>query len=152
MLGLGVRLLLCSGFTWAAWTMMGPIALPMCAPLFGVAAAGPLMALFGRSWGRMSQAARQAAWHARLPYQGRRIRHFVDDNGEVWFCIDDIHKVVPGLPTARSLQALYPGRCTNTTWRQPAHLRVDAAEALLGKATDRSTLRFVRWMRAAGRE
>jgi hypothetical protein len=144
--GLVVRLALCCAITWWAWRRLGLIALPLCAPLFGVAAAGPIMTLAAGSWTGLSQAAREAAWHARLPYQGRRIRYFVDAAAVHWFCVDDMRKLVPNLPPDRGLLALYPERCKPPNWRRPAYLRADAAQDLFAKATDRATIRFAHWL------
>jgi hypothetical protein len=83
----------------------------------------------------------------RLEYLGHRIRFVEDDGGLTWLCIADLRLVVSGFPTERTLAHLYPDACRPAVGAEPAWLSAQATVAVLTRAQDLHTIKFVAWIK-----
>ncbi len=68
-------------------------------------------------------------------------------SGERWLRVGDVRRTVAGLPEFRRLRVLCPAGTRSEGWRS-AEERIEARAlaALLRKAQDEQTLRFLRWL------
>ena len=139
-----LRLAVCVGVTFVAWLGMGLIALPICAPLFGVLLARPILDF-------MSTTHRVAKTLALADVEGQYYVHrgtplsiAEDENHVRWVSVRDIRKVLEGFPRDAVLARQYA-----QDFREGSVGTLLRAEALLhylGRASEPAALKFKIWL------
>lgn len=149
MLGIFLRLLLCTGATYLLWRWLGPTGLVLGAPLFGVALARPVIDGMGRYHGFAKFMAFRKVNGRAFDFKGNAIDIEEDTDGYRWLQIADVRKVMPHLPGDKTLQAIY-GEGVQTLDGSGV-LRIQAETLLkhLDKASDPPSLRFKVWLQRA---
>jgi hypothetical protein len=141
-----LRLLSCTAFTWLVWRWVGVFSLLFCAPLFAVALARPILELLENTTLLAKRLGYRKINGRHFEHHGRSLDIADDDEGYRWLKIDDVRKVVPGLPVDPVLVRLYPGEVRLGTSTDGARMKAEALDTCLGKATEASTLRFRLWL------
>jgi hypothetical protein len=142
-----IKLTACTIVSALLWRFMGAIGLVVSAPLFAIALARPLIDTLWFAYDQTRALAIESAMAGRLEYLGHRIRFVEDDGGLTWLCIDDLRRVVPAFPTERTLVHLYPDACRPAAGAEPAYLSAQATVAVLTRAQDLHTIKFVAWIK-----
>jgi hypothetical protein len=145
-LQLTMRLALCAALGAAAAWWIGPWALALVVPAAGALLARPLLE---------SAAVLQRALRARaigdlegrqMAYRGHALDVIEDDAGRRWIALDDLRRIVPGLPAPAVLTRIAPGTVSSAGGGRRARLEAEALAVVLARATDADTHRFVRWV------
>lgn len=141
-----LRLLACCAATWLVWRWIGVASLVVCAPLFGVALARPVLEL----------AENTTLLARRLGYRrinGRYFQHHgssldieEDEQGYRWLSTSDVRKVVTGLPNDAVLARLYPGDVQQGPSADVPRMKAEALNTCLDRATGADTLKFRLWL------
>ena len=79
-------------------------------------------------------------------YKGNPIDIHEEQSGARWLSVRDVRRTLPQLPRDALLQRLFPQQLA--LQGDPEELRIEAAalEALLSKAQDERSIRFLRWL------
>ena len=152
LLTIALRLAVCSAVAWLAWRWRGASGLVFSAPLFGLALAKPILESAG-AWMRFTRR------HAYRHVEGRHYAHRgtsidVDEDAEHvrWLRIDDVRRVIDGLPADPVLARLYPDGVRHEAPRRGAmggpfaRISAEALADYLRKSTEPESLRFARWL------
>jgi hypothetical protein len=141
-----LRLLSCAAFTWLVWRWLGVVSLVLCAPLFGVALARPVLEMVGNTVLLAKRLGYRKINGRHFEHQGRSIDIADDDEGYRWLKTEDVRKVVAGLPTDPVLVRLFPGEVRPGAAREVPRMKAEALDAYLAKATEAGSLRFRLWL------
>jgi hypothetical protein len=140
------RLGLCCAAGWLAWNAGRSLALVLVSPLFGIALARPILDGIG-AWHRH---AHLAAWrdvagyhHA---YRGHTLRVLDDLQRRPWLHVDDLRRVLPGLPTDEVLQRLVGERCRPMARPPVLGIEAGALWQQLQGSSQLETLKFAQWL------
>jgi hypothetical protein len=143
---IAVRLALCALATWLVYRQLGLIALPIAAPLFGVALARPLIDLVAAAHHSGKTLALQDVQGRHWSHRGRLLDIAQDDDGARWLLVADVRKMLPGLPRDEVLQRHYGERVATVEAAQGLRIRADALAEYLRKSTDAASLKFRTWL------
>ncbi len=132
--------------TWLVWRWLGAVGLAVCAPLFGVLLARPLIDLAGEmTHGTRALALRDVQGH-HYAFKGRWL-HVVEDDDEVrWVRASHLRKVLAGLPSGARLLHLWPERARRLGRRGEVYLADEAVLEMLARSTSAEALRFRVWV------
>ena len=152
LLRIAFRFVLCALPTWGVWRFLQwagqppAIALALCAPLFGVALARPVMdtvAWLHRTSRELALADVQGRYYN---HHGKIIDVVEDAEDQRWLLASDARKVVTGLPRDEVLLRQYPDRAGAVADAIGFRVRADALLEYLGKSRDPASLRFKVWL------
>ena len=141
-----LRLLACSAFTWLVWRWIGVASLVVCAPLFGVALARPVLELAEHTTLLAKRLGYRKINGRHFEHHGRSLDIVDDDEGYRWVSTADVRKVVSGLPGDAVLERLFPGDVRRDPAAGVPRLKAEALHACLDKATEAGTLKFRLWL------
>jgi hypothetical protein len=146
LLKIAVRTLACALVTYGVWLKLGTVSLVVCAPLFGVALARPILELFEES----ANAARRSAFrdvHGRhFVYKGTQLDVVEDTDSYRWLRLADVRRIVTALPADPVLRSLHPEGLQDMQSDKNPRIKAEALLQYLQKATDPGTLRFKLWL------
>lgn len=130
------------------WWQLGAIGLLMATPLAAGLLALPLQQWLGDGAALTRRLARAHALRGTRDFRGQRVGVIVDDEGHWWLRVDDLHRLLDGLPDTARLLAATRGRSVPDSWRLPAHVRADALTERLEASNTHATRRFLAWLQA----
>ena len=146
LLRVAIRTTACGLATYLTWRTLGTVALVVCAPLFGVALAGPILDIVAG----VGTAARRAAL-ARV--EGRHYAHrgipidIIEDESRLrWVRLDDVRHVIAGFPRDAAIRQLFPDGYRVDDESKFHRISADALLSYLQKSTDPASLRFKHWL------
>lgn len=146
LLPIALRLLACSAATYLAWRAIGLVGVVVCAPLFAVALARPILDLFGGSF-RLTRA---LAWRdvdgRHFEHRGKAIDIVEDPAQQPWLRLSHVRRIITGLPSDQALARLYPQGVQALEASAPLRIRAEALAQYLEKATDPASLKFRLWL------
>lgn len=136
----------CAAVTYVAWRFLGTVALVLCAPLFGIALARPILdVLIGLgSTSKQAALARIAGRH--YEHRGVPIDIIEDDRHRRWIDLRDVRNVIESFPRDSVIRQNYPEECRPNPDSKGQRIRADALHAYLRKSTDPASLRFRNWL------
>jgi hypothetical protein len=141
-----VRLALCGALTAVAYRALGAIAFALCAPLFGVALANPIM----QALGQLPRAARLAKYHGfegrYYEHKGRQVVVHEDFDRFRWLEVNNIRKLVPDLPVNARLAALHGKAFVEGGKDQGPLIRAEELVAQLSQINQPEALRLRTWL------
>lgn len=143
LLQIALRTAACALPTYAVWRFMGTIALVVCAPLFGVALARPILDLLAGLGAATKQAALAPLAGRHYEHHGTTIDIVEDESHRRWISLADARRVIATLPRDAVMQLQFPQAC-----RADGGLRIsaEALHAYLRKSTDPASIRFRNWL------
>ncbi len=144
--GVAIRLLLCGVASYWAWRQLGTVGLAVCAPLFGLALASPLMEALGSSRRLAKQLALQDIEGQHFAFKNSSIRVTEDELGARWLRTRDVRKVIPDLPRDEVLKKLLGGDADTFDSGSELHVRAQALETYLRKSTNANSVSFKNWV------
>ncbi len=146
LLKIALRTLACAVVTYGVWLKFGTVSLVVCAPLFGVALARPILELMEES----AHTARRMAFRdvdgRHFVYKGTPLDVIDDTDSYRWIRLADVRKIVTGLPADQVLRSLFPEGLQDPTASKAVCIKAEALLQYLQKATDPATLRFKLWL------
>jgi len=146
LLQIALRTAVCALVTYAVWRILGTVALVVCAPLFGVALARPILDLLGALAAATKQAALAPLAGRHYEHHGTPIDIVEDETHRRWIRLADVRKIISTLPRDAVMQHQYPGGCRLDTDSKIQRISAVALHAYLRKATDPASLRFKHWL------
>lgn len=143
---IGLIVALGAGLMFFVWRHFGPAVAVTLAPLPAIALARPLLELASelRSLAR-HRVYREVAGRY-FEHRGQAIDIVEDDEGQRWLRIDDLRKIIPGLPRAGVLGRLHPGGVAHFDKEAAPRLRAEDLAEYLRKSTDADSLRLRNWL------
>ena len=146
LLKIALRTLACAVVTYGVWLKFGTVSLVVCAPLFGVALARPILELLEES----AQTARRMAFRdvdgRHFVYKGTPLDVIDDTDSYRWLRLADVRKIVTALPADRVLRSLHPEGLQDMNSAKDSCIKAEALLQYLQKATDPGSLRFKLWL------
>lgn len=146
LLKIALRLLACAGVAYLVWRGLGAIGLVVCAPLFGVALARPILELMEES----AHTARRSAFRdvdgRHFQYKGTPLDVVEDTDSYRWLRLADVRKIVTALPADQVLRSLHPEGLQDMRSARNPCIKAEALLQYLQKATDPGSLRFKVWL------
>ena len=140
------RLVVCSAITAVAYRALGPVALALCAPLFGIALARPIMDALGQ----LPRLARQAKYRGfegkYYEFKGRQIVVHEDPDRYRWVELDAVRKIALELPGDTRLARLHAEAFEPATQDRVALLRADELVSQLGQLRQPEAIRLRNWL------
>ncbi|MBQ0959025.1 hypothetical protein KAK06_08635 [Ideonella sp. 4Y11] len=129
------------------WAVAGKIGLLAATPVVAVLVTLPIQQVLGQAALHTQRLATEHALRGTRRYRDRVIGVIEDQDDHWWLRVDDLRRVLDGLPDTPRLLAATRGRSTPDTWRLDAHVRADALLELLDAAHARPTRQFTQWLR-----
>jgi hypothetical protein len=129
------------------WAVAGSVGLLVATPLVALLVTLPIQQVLGQAASATQRLATAHALRGTRRYRDRAIGVIEDEEGHWWLRVDDLRRVLDGLPDTPRLLAATRGRSTPDTWRLDAQVRADALIELLDAAHGRPTRQFVQWLR-----
>lgn len=142
---------LACALAYAAWTHTGrnglALSVVLLSPVFGIAS----VALLGFVFGGSARWARQIAYHdvegRYFAYKGTAIDVLLDLNAQPWIRVDDVRRIIAGLPRNASLRRLFPEGLGYLESPRILRISASALDLYCQKVTDPGSLRFREWLR-----
>jgi hypothetical protein len=144
--GVPIRLLLCALVSYWAWRQLGTVGLAVCAPLFGLALASPLMSLLGGTRRLAKEMALRELEGQHFAFKNSAIRVTEDHAGARWLRTSDVRKVIPDLPRDAVLKKLLGSEADTFDNGRELHVRAQALESYLRKSTNANSVSFKNWV------
>jgi hypothetical protein len=145
-LSLALRFACCLLASWALWRAMGLSGLVVSAPLYGVLFARPIIDL-------LSAARHSVRAMALADIQGRHFAHrgysldvIEDDDHFRWIALEDVKKLLPGLPRPQALASRFPGRVRLGSPPRESRILAEALLDYLATSTEPDSIRFRIWL------
>jgi hypothetical protein len=113
---LALRSLLCAALGWLGWHFIGPGTIALTIPLFGIAAAKPLLELIGAAYGAVRARALADIEGQHYAYRGIPVRVVQDPQHRRWVRAADVRRIIGGTDSDSALKLTY-GRGYRTTGR-----------------------------------
>lgn len=145
-LNIALRIALCSLVTWLVYRKLELVALPICAPLFGVALARPIIDFFAEAHHAGRRAALEDLQGRYWAHRGQRLDIAEDADDARWLLLADVRKVLPGLPRDEVMQVQFGERTAVIEPSPGLRIRADALADYLRKSTDTASLKFKNWL------
>ncbi|HMA10203.1 MAG TPA: hypothetical protein VKP68_20145 [Ramlibacter sp.] len=146
LLKIALRTLACAVVTYGMWLKFGTVSLVVCAPLFGVALARPIVDLLEEAAHATTRAAFRDVDGRHFHYRGILVDVVEDADSYRWMRLADVRKIVTGLPADPVLRNLFPEGLREATASKAVCIKAEALLQYLQKATDPGTLRFKHWV------
>lgn len=146
LLKIALRTLGCAVLTYAAWLKFGNTMLAICAPLFGVALARPILDLFEEANHANTRAAFRDVHGRHFVYKGTPIDVMEDSESYRWLRLADVRKIVTALPADGVLRGMHPDGLLDINSDRDSCIKAEALLAYLQKATEPASLRFKLWL------
>lgn len=146
LLQVALRSAACALLTYVVWRFLGTIALVVCAPLFGVALARPILDLLAGLGAATKQAALAPLAGRHYEHHGTPIDIVEDESHRRWIRLAEVRKIISTLPRDAVMQHHYPEGCRLDTDSKVQRISADALHAYLCKSTDPASLRFKHWL------
>jgi hypothetical protein len=144
--GVPIRLLLCAFASYWAWRQLGVVGLAVCAPLFGLAFASPLMSALSGSGRLAKELALRELEGQHFAFKNSAIRVTEDTAGARWLRTSDVRKVIPDLPRDPVLKKLLGSQADTFDNGRELHIRAQALETYLRKSTNANSVSFKNWV------
>lgn len=141
-----LRVLACAFATYLLWRKFGTVSFVICAPLFGVALARPILDLLEESARAVRRAAFRGLDGRHFQFKGIRLEVVEDADSYRWLRLVDVRKIVTGLPADQVLRTLLPEGLQELGAAKAVCIKAEALLQYLQKATDPTTLRFKLWL------
>jgi hypothetical protein len=129
-----------------AWRQLGIVGLAVCAPLFGLALATPLVEALSGSRRLAKQLALQGVEGQYYAYRNSAIQVTEDDSGSRWLRASDVRKVIPDLPRDDTLRKLLAPQADTFGRSRELHVQAQALESYLRKSTNANSVSFKNWV------
>ena len=146
LLKIALRTLACAVVTYGIWLKFGTVSLVVCAPLFGVALARPILELMEEAAQATTRAAFRDLDGRHFHYKGILVDVVEDADSYRWMRLADVRKIVTGLPADQVLRNLFPEGLQDPPASKAVCIKAEALLQYLQKATDPGTLRFKLWL------
>ncbi|MBI3369711.1 MAG: hypothetical protein HY021_15060 [Burkholderiales bacterium] len=146
LLQIALRLLACVAFTAVVWRWLGFASLVLCAPLFGVLLARPILDLIGQSARTTKQLALQHLEGRYYEHRGIMVDIVEDVERHRWLLLTDVRKLVDGLPSDPVLERLYPADVRSSGSSSAKRIRADTLAMYLEKSTHGDSLKLKIWL------
>lgn len=143
---IALRLLACVVVTAVAWRGLGFASLVLCAPLFGVLLARPILDLIGQSARTTRQLALEDLEGRYYEHRGVMVDIVEDAERHRWLLLTDVRKLVDGLPSDPVLERLYPDDVRPSVSSSARRIRADTLALYLEKSTHAESLKFKIWL------
>jgi hypothetical protein len=143
---IALRLLACCMAACFAWSALGAQGLVWCAPLFGIALAGPVFNAIAGAW----------AWLRALAYRDVEGRHYAfkgvsisvaeDDQGRMWLRLSDVRKVLPWLVGDEALRRVLGADVEAVLPDRAMRVQAEALLTYLERAALPDSVKFKNWV------
>jgi hypothetical protein len=141
-----LRLLACCTAAYFAWSALGAQGLVWCAPLFGIALAGPIFNVITSAW----------AWLRALAYRDVEGRHYAfkgvsisvaeDEAGQRWLRLSDVRKVLPWLAGDEALRQIFAAHLRPVRPDRATRVQAEALLAYLARRASPDAVPFMLWI------
>ncbi len=132
--------------TYVVWRWLGAIAFPICAPLFGIALARPLIDLLSLSHSALREKAFAPVSGRHFEFRGLFVDIAEDADHYRWIRIADVRKVIEHLPRDLSLRRQFPDGCAEDPESHQLRIQAEALLQYLAHSTHPDSLRFRLWL------
>jgi hypothetical protein len=132
--------------TYLAWRLLGLIAFPICAPLWAIALARPILDLMGESHRVVKTLAFADVQGQHYVHRGNVLDIAEDERHQRWVSVRDVRKVLPDFPRDALLKQQYAPDCRDDGGRAGLRLRAEALLRYLEKSGEPAALKFRVWL------
>lgn len=136
----------CAALTWLLYVPLGPKALVLCAPLFAVVLAAPILEAFGQI-PYLARLLRYRGFHGRyFEYKGTQIVVHQDDDGHRWIELANVRSLLGQLPGDAQLARSHANAFAPAQAGRGSALRADALHDELRPLADARAIGFRNWL------
>nr|WP_316644030.1 hypothetical protein [uncultured Roseateles sp.] len=146
LLQVAIRAAACALITYAIWRTLGTVALVVCAPLFGMTLARPILDIVAGLGAATKQAALAPLAGRHYEHHGIPIDIIEDESHRRWISLNDVRKVIENFPRDAVVRQQYPDGCRLDRDSKLQRISADALHSYLHKSTDPASLRFKIWL------
>ncbi len=135
-----------AAMTYVVWLWIGMVGVVVCAPLFGIVLAKPLLDALSACKALFRERTYRNISGRHYAHRGNLMDIQEDLAHDRWLRVADVRKVIRGLPNDPVLRRLYPADVQ--LWESPPVLRIRVETLLvyLEKITSAESLRFRLWL------
>jgi hypothetical protein len=134
------------GLNVLAWQWMGAMSLAICSPMYAFLLTRPILSLLSQTYQAIRALAFRRVSGRHFEHRGTMLDIVDDDAGHRWLSLNDVRKIIPGLPSAQSLLHRYPDGVRMSKHPAASRIQAETLARYLDTATAPDSLRFKHWL------